>query len=256
MKKLISLVLILCMACMLVPAMAEEDITGDWYLVEITVEDQTINPADMGMSQMYSFKEGGVLEATSEIMGQQDAQTGTWTIDGNAVTMTLGDTTVSGTIVDGKITFDANGQIGVLSKEAPVASVKPTVAAGSEDAFIGTWTLSAIDMMGVHMEGDKLEGYAGTMTIEAGKVISDIAMQGQESQKEEMPSKFEEGKLVLTLDTTGEAAELMKQLGMELPESATIELMEDGSILYSTEILGMSVGMYFVRTDAAEQPAA
>ena len=86
----------------------------------------------MGMSQSYSFKEGGVLDATSEMMGQQDAQTGTWTIDGNTVTMTLDDTTVSGTIADGKITFDANGQIGVLSKEAPVASVKPTVAAESE----------------------------------------------------------------------------------------------------------------------------
>ena len=32
MKKLISLLLVLCMACMLIPALAEEAVTGDWYL--------------------------------------------------------------------------------------------------------------------------------------------------------------------------------------------------------------------------------
>ena len=32
MKKLISLILILCMACMLVPATAEEDLTGDFLV--------------------------------------------------------------------------------------------------------------------------------------------------------------------------------------------------------------------------------
>ena len=31
MKKLISLVLALCLACMLIPAVAEDDVTGEWY---------------------------------------------------------------------------------------------------------------------------------------------------------------------------------------------------------------------------------
>ena len=30
MKKLFSLILALCMVCMLVPAVAEEDVTGEW----------------------------------------------------------------------------------------------------------------------------------------------------------------------------------------------------------------------------------
>ena len=35
MKRLVSMLMALMMICMLVPAMAEEDVTGDWYMIDM-----------------------------------------------------------------------------------------------------------------------------------------------------------------------------------------------------------------------------
>ena len=68
-------------------------------------------------------------------------------------------------------------------------------------------------------------------------------------------TKFEDGKLTVTIDVPAEQAELAAALGVDA-STATIELLEDGSLLYSAEFMGMSMGMYLVPAEAAEQPAA
>ena len=62
MKKLISLILILCMACLLVPAMAEDDVTGDWYY------------AGMGDSVRFVFNADGTAKLITEMMGQKSEE--------------------------------------------------------------------------------------------------------------------------------------------------------------------------------------
>lgn len=42
MKKLISMILIVCMACMMIPAMAEEDLTGEWYVKTMSQGEQDL----------------------------------------------------------------------------------------------------------------------------------------------------------------------------------------------------------------------
>ena len=256
MKKLISLILILCMTCMLIPAMAEDDILGDWYMIEMKMGDTAYNLADMGMSMMFAIKEDGTVTLTTEMMGEKTEQNGTWTLDGTTITITIDDQPQSGTFADGKIILEGDGQVGTLSKEAPVATEKAkAVAAESEDAFIGTWTLSAMDMMGARVTAEQA-GYTGTVTIEAGKFTSVLNM-GEElgEQTSTGTTKFEDGKLTVTIDVPAEQAELAAALGIDA-STATVELLEDGSLLYSAEFMGMSMGMYLVPAEAAEQPAA
>ena len=263
MKKLISLILILCMACMLVPAMAEDDILGDWYLTEMVVEGMTINPADMGVSQTYTLKDGGVLEVTSEMMGEQATQTGTWSQDGSTLTLVVQDQPATATFADGKITIEMDGQTGILTREVPAASEKAkTVAADSEEAFFGNWTMTGMDMMGMYVEKDGLAsfgltGYDVTMTIEAGKATClTISSEGQEAVPSEMATEFKDGKLIATFDIDEETAKAAETIGVSLPISCTIELLEDGRLLYSTEVMGMAMGVYMAPAAAAEQPAA
>jgi hypothetical protein len=263
MKKLISLILILCMACMLVPAMAEDDILGDWYLTEVTVEGMTINPVDMGMNMTYTFKDGGVLEVTGEMMGETNTQTGTWSLDGSTLTMTAQEQDQAATFADGKITIEMDGQTGILTREVPAASEKAkTVAADSEEAFFGNWTMTGMDMMGMYVEKDGLAsfgltGYDVTMTIEAGKATCfTISSEGQEAVPSEMATEFKDGKLIATFDIDEETAKAAETIGVSLPASCTIELLEDGRLLYSTEVMGMAMGVYMAPAAAAEQPAA
>ena len=77
MKKLISLILILCMACLLIPAMAEDDVTGDWYY------------AGMGDAVHFVFNADGTAKLITDMMGQQSEEDGTWSLDGSAMTITF-----------------------------------------------------------------------------------------------------------------------------------------------------------------------
>ena len=58
MKKLVSLILALCMACILIPATAE-DVTGLWYMVEMITNGVSINPAEMGINWTMELSEDG-----------------------------------------------------------------------------------------------------------------------------------------------------------------------------------------------------
>ena len=257
MKKLISLVLILCMACMLVPAMAEDDITGDWYLTQMDMNGTKIDIAGTGMVMNFSFSADGTVKEYLEIMGEKQEMEGTWTLDGNTVTLTANGQSQTLTYADGVLTIESDGQTGILTREAPVAPEKPgVVAADSEEAFFGTWKLVAADMMGIYMTVDQIPGYDGTITIEAGKVVSEMAMgEGQEMQKSEAATTFADGKLTMKFEFPADQAEMMKAMGV--PETGTIELLDNGNILYSMDYAGMRMDMYFGPADtAAEEPAA
>ena len=118
MKKLISLILILCMACMLVPAMAE-DAAGIWYAVEMTSEGLTIKPAEVGMSMTLELKEDGTAEMVMEMAGQKDTDAGTWSVEGDTLSMTFKEATLTATIADGKFAMEQDGANITFSKEAP-----------------------------------------------------------------------------------------------------------------------------------------
>ena len=238
MKKLISLFLILCMACLLVPAMAEDDVTGDWYY------------AGSGDAVHFVFNADGTAKLITDMMGQQLEEEGTWSLDGSTMTITFSGQAQTATYADGAITLESEGVTSSLVRDpnAAPAGMPSAVAAESEEAFLGNWTLSAMYSMTVLVPVDQLEGYSGTLTIADGKITSEmVSGEGVEPQTETEEFKFEDGKLIITMDKSSDAAKMAEAMGMALPDTATLELADDGSIYYSMVIMDMPMGYYFVK---------
>ena len=128
MKKLFSLILALCMACMLIPAMAEDSITGEWYA------------SLAGVTMVMNLAEDGTAEMS--MPGTENVAAGTWVLDGEKITVTIEDSPAEGTYADGKIT-----------------EVNP--AAAAED-FDGTWNIVYIGYNGTVVDaaaaGQQLPG--------------------------------------------------------------------------------------------------
>ena len=248
MKKLLSLILILCMACTLIPAMADETVTGDWYLVEMIAGDAVINPAEMGINWILTLNEDGTMHSAMGMAGEEQEQDGTWAIDGETVTLSADGTDQTMVYADGRITMSAGGQTAVFGREAPVAAPKAAaVAAESEDAFLGSWELAAVELMGMTITKDTFAA-AGigemniSLVIESGKVAMSTATSADpDAEPLELATVFEDGKLLLkALDTT----------------MFTVQLMDDGSLTFVMSYAGMDMTCYLVPAAAAEEPAA
>lgn len=268
MKKLISLILAVCMACMLIPAMAESaSAAGVWYLQEMTNNGVTMAAGDTGIVWTLTLGEDGTAVSAMTMMGETQEQSGTWTQEGDKVTITIEDSPVDGTLADGKLTLAMGDQAAVFGPDAPEASTKPAaVAAESEDAFLGDWELTAIEMMGVYMTKElmasaSMEGFDVKLHIEPGKVVSVSKTSAEaEEQTVEMKSTFADGKLSVDLGL-GDVATTAESAGLDLSgiadATSTIELLEDGGLLYGMKMLGMEINVYLVKVDAAaEEPAA
>ena len=84
MKKLISLILTVCMACMLIPAMAESaSAAGVWYLQEMTNNGVTMAAGDTGIVWTLTLGEDGTAVSAMTMMGETQEQSGTWTQEMN-----------------------------------------------------------------------------------------------------------------------------------------------------------------------------
>ena len=114
MKKLISLALALCMACLLVSAMAETDITGTWYIRTMVQNGQELDLATLGMTATMTFNADGTV--TADLAGEQAS--GTWTREGDSITATTNDTPATGVIQDGMIILNEAGGEMTLTREA------------------------------------------------------------------------------------------------------------------------------------------
>ena len=156
MKKLISLFLILCMACMLVPALAEDSLVGTWYLKEGIEKGQTVDISLFGMSMTFDFREDGTFDAAIAFGGEEEKGSGTWTLDGETVTMTINGQDQVGSFVGGVFNMEMNGATMVFSKEAPAeaAPAAATVEASGEEAFFGTWKIGSVEVMGQNVPVD------------------------------------------------------------------------------------------------------
>ena len=241
MKKLISLILILCMACMLVPAMAE-DAAGIWYAVEMTSEGLTIKPAEVGMSMTLELKEDGTAEMVMEMAGQKDTDAGTWSVEGDTLSMTFKEATLTATIADGKFAMEQDGANITFSKEAPEVATASPVAAESEADFLGNWTLAAADVMGMHVTADLMSAF-GIGSVEISLLVEEGKATLSSNQSESagvMTTAFQDGKLILTAGDV----------------TIPVEKMDDGTIALPFSIESLEVTIYLAPAAAAEEPAA
>ena len=150
MKKLISLILVMLLICMAIPTMAEEDITGDWYLKTMKSGDQEYDAASIGYVIAMTLNADGSAVMT---MPGQEPVTGTWTLEGNKITVTADDAPVEGTVSEGAIILEQDGMEMVFTREEVSAITLAEVkAAESAEEFYGNWTCVYLEMEGKVME--------------------------------------------------------------------------------------------------------
>lgn len=231
MKKLISLILVLCMACMLIPAVAEEDLTGEWYATMAGVE-MVLNLAEDG-------------SATFSMPALGNTSSGIWTRDGDKITITIEDSPAEAVYADGTITLGEGEASMVFTREKvegiKLAEVNP--AAAAED-FEGSWSIAYV-------------GY-GEMVVDAsvsteplpGLVVENGAMKftGESS----MSQVFGENPLQLAY--ADGALSFSVALG-ETTYGIKLEMLADGMLAMTVNMGSINVFMYFVKA-AAEEPAA
>ena len=200
MKKLVSLLLALMMACMLLPALAEEtDVTGEWYLTELLMGEESMSPAVLGMSMTMLLNADGTATMVADYGDAPEESAGTWTLSDGALTVTADDIPADFVVEEGSLKADIGDGVLVFRREAPEAFELPQIiAADSEDAFIGNWTLTNIGV-GEGIVPASVLGGETTLAIEPGKVI--MAADGE---SHESASELADGALKFT-DAHGEA---------------------------------------------------
>ena len=237
MKKLIAMILIACMACMLIPAMADEDVTGEWY------------GSLMGMGIVLSFNADGTFTMVAN--GQEMAK-GNWTLEGTTITAT-GEDEIPETfeLKDGNLYNEKMDMTMTRNPEdAPavieIAEVKADAAA---EEFYGEWTPKALEMDGMvfdiavyteQAEGDVLPN----LTI--GDGVLQFAAEGMIGTMFSMlplESAYADGKITASV-ALGETA-------LEV----TVEMLVDGTIKV-TMITDSPMILYYAPAAAAEEPAA
>ncbi len=243
MKKLFSLILALCMVCMLVPAVAEEDVTGEWYLKTMKQGETEYDAGAIGYNITMTLNADGtgtMLSPTSE-----EPTPGSWTLEGDKITVTFEDSPIGGTVADGKITLSEGEMSMVFTREKAegikVADVNP--AAAAED-FEGTWEIAYVGYNGLIIDpsttGQEMPGLVvenGTMKFTGNSSMS------QAFGTNAIPLTFADGALGMSV-SMGETSYGIK-----------LEMLEDGMLALTANMGSTEVYMYFVKA-AAEEPAA
>ena len=236
MKKLISLFLILCIACMLIPAMADDiDVTGEWYTTM------------MGVPMTLVLNADGTGSMT--VPGQEGEAAATWTLEGDQITITSNDSPASGTATSDSITLAADGMEMIFTREPveaiTVADVKADAAA---EEFYGDWTFTYMEAEGLIVDVSAF-GLAFPNVRLAEGTVEFVAASEEDFYAAifnmlGLASTYEDG--VLKLASTAENA----------TSNGTIEMLQDGMLKVTLEMDGEAMVLYYSPAGAAEEPAA
>lgn len=229
MKKLISLILVLCAVCLLVPATAEEDISGEWY------------GSLMGMPVNLVLNADG--KASMEMAGQKTENV-TWTLDGEKFTLTVEGSTNEGTYANGTLTVMENGQRIEFTRE-PVQAI--TVAEANPDAkaedYNGEWKITYVKMEDMILDASSMGESLPNITIENSTIkFSENDTMAMMFGKE-LPLTFENGALgysvTLADDATGGIAVSLKA-----------EMLQDGLLALTLDMGSGASVMYYSKVTA------
>ena len=142
MKKLVSLILAVMMACMMLPALAEAtDVVGDWYLTEVQMGEDTLPPSALGMEMTITLNEGGTALIVTSYGEEAEEEADTWTMTDGALTLTAAEGEAQEFLLeDDLLKYDIGGAYLIFSREVPEAAVLPKVRAESGETplwFLG-----------------------------------------------------------------------------------------------------------------------
>ena len=247
MKKLISLILVFCMAVMLVPALAESaDIAGEW------IASFAGNDIPMTINADGSFSMNGVE--------------GTWVLEGETLTMTAQGEAIVFTYKDDVISVSQQGQTIEFARAA--AEEAPAEESPAEEAAPAEGTAEEIAFAEVNpaAAAEDFEGEYSIQYIAAdGEVIANDAEATADIAIKDggitfgSGSGFSEvfGDKALKMEFADGAFTYSRTfLGM-VGFSFKVEMLQDGMVAVTVDIAGSGATLYMVRIDAAaEEPAA
>lgn len=258
MKKLISLILSLCLVCMLIPAMADADVTGVWYMHTMKQGDVEMEASAIGMNVTLTLNADGT--GTMAMMGQgSDA---TWTLDGDKITVTVADSpAVEGTFDGTTITLTQETESGVASmaftrEEVKAVELAPVKTTATAEEFEGEWTCAYVDVAGMIIDAQTAYAAAAASGTETGSLPvlkienGKMTMSGNESTSAML------GGNAVELTYADGAMTYAVSFGETSIEFKCV-ILEDGMLGFT---MGMgeelAMGMYFTKNAAEEQPAA
>lgn len=98
-----------------------ESVVGKWSVVSATLQSEELDPKTLGLAIAMEFKDDGSFDlvATSSMFTDAEEQnlSGTWTQDGDNVTVTVNDEPLDGKLEDGKLTFSDGNTNMVLERD-------------------------------------------------------------------------------------------------------------------------------------------
>ena len=246
MKKIVSLLLVLCLACLSVTVFAEAaDLLGDWY------------GSMYGMAIQMTFKDDGTYVtnlAGSEIPGKYELKDGIVYMDGN-------EDAAAGFAFDGTYLVNEAQNV-TLSRDASAVetiTIADPDPSATLESYAGSWICKYVSMMGMTVDIDQIPlEQIGASEIPAleieGNNVKFVGLDTMTGSSEAMEMNFENGELVLDL-----GAKLKEVLeSSELEMVMKVQMLQDGMVAMVID-MGSDISMSFVftRTEAgAETPAA
>lgn len=226
MKKLFAVALALAMLLSAFAFAEAADYVGTWYLNGIEMDGETYSPASFGMEMYIELREDGTATGSNSMAGEVDVQDGTWTAEGDTVTVTIDDAPTVFTLEDGNlVSASEEGDMKMImgrekSEVEAYTPADPKADAALED-YAGNWSAFKLGTDGVYMDCDIIgmdlsAAIEGTTVTFNGFVFSDEAVE----------TTFADGAL---------------SFAAEDPEAALIagidaQLLEDGNIMLTLTI--------------------
>lgn len=251
MKKIVSLVLALMMACMLIPACAElaaETVVGDWYAVEMAKDGTVLNPGAMGMEITLILNEDGTMALNMSMMGETQSQQGTWSIEDGKVILAAetDEETVAFTLQeDGTLKGEDKGSTLTFSREsaaAPSVEFAEVNPDAKPEDFNGEWKFAYLSMAGITFNA---ETAATTGLFEE---IPELVIQDNHlklSGGSTMEMMFgEEG---MDMEFADGGYGISAAIG-ETTAGIYVKMLQDGMVCITIS-MGQEVGLYFTKAE-------
>ena len=186
MKKFLALMLVLCMALAAIPALAETDFTGTWYLVT------------MGQTAgIFELNADGTCAATLYANTEEQKMEGTWSADGDVVTITAQEQALP-------MTFDGTDLI--LGEAALTAFGGSSIPEGMDISMFSS--LIKFSREPGKITTAELNAYNNDGTIPEGKT------------KEDMDAAVAEMQVMIMSLLSGMGVDLSGAAGQDTPEAA------------------------------------
>jgi len=244
MKKLISLILVMLLICMALPVMAEEEVTGDWYLKTMKMGDQEYDAAAIGYVITMTLNADGTMAMA---MPGEEPVLGTWTLEGDKITVSADDSPVEGTVSEGMIILAEDGGEMIFTRETVEAIALAAVkAAESGEEFYGDWTCVYVEMDGSVMELAAIGMGVPSMSI------SETAMEFFDEDDGTLTTLLKVNKLEAPVFAEGKLSAKAVADALNPNFAVEAELLEDGMLKLTVVANDSPMILYFTPTAAGE----